>query len=152
MEVHRATDVDEKLLSAFGRLIPQLSSHSGPPGPGYLESLIRSDSIALLIAEHSGEIVEALTLVLMRIPTGIRARIEDVVVDQSARRLGVARSLSEAAVRIAKSEGAKTVDLTSRPDRVAANRLYESLGFERRDTHVYRLRLTVSSTQHHGSA
>ena len=79
-----------------------------------------------------------LTLVVFPIPTGVRAWIEDVVVTASARGQGVGALLTREAVRIAGEEGARTVDLTSRPDREAANRLYARLGFERRETNVYR--------------
>ena len=80
-----------------------------------------------------------LTLAVFRIPTGIRAWIEDVVVDAEARGRGVGEALTREAVRVAGTHGARTVDLTSRPSREAANRLYQRLGFERRDTNVYRL-------------
>ena len=80
-----------------------------------------------------------MTLVTFRIPTGLRAFIEDVVVDVSARREGIGEALTREAIAIARAKGARTIDLTSRPSREAANRLYQRLGFERRDTNVYRL-------------
>ncbi len=82
-----------------------------------------------------------LTLVVFRIPTGIRAWIEDVVVDESLRGRGAGDALTRAALDKAAELGARTVDLTSRPSREAANRLYQRIGFERRDTHVYRIML-----------
>ena len=91
--------------------------------------------------EERGEIVGMLTLVVFRIPTGVRALIEDVVVDETARGRGVGEALTYAAFDRARAAGAKTVDLTSRPSREAANRLYQRLGFERRDTNVYRYSL-----------
>ncbi len=141
VEIRPVERVDEQLVEAFGRLIPQLSSTSPPPTVEELERVVQSDASVLFVAEEDGVVVGSLTLLLAPIPTGLRARIEDVVVDQEARGRGIARMLSEAALRRAAAEGAQTVDLTSRPDRLAANRLYESLGFERRDTNVYRLRL-----------
>jgi ribosomal protein S18 acetylase RimI-like enzyme len=86
-----------------------------------------------------GEIMGALTLVMFPIPTGLRAWIEDVVVDQAARGRGVGAALTQEAVRLARTDGARSVDLTSRPSRQAANRLYERLGFQVRDSKVYRL-------------
>lgn len=91
-----------------------------------------------LIARLGGDIVGALTLVLFPIPTGTRAWIEDVVVDEAARGQGVGAALTQEAIRLARAEGARTVDLTSRPSRAAANRLYERLGFQLRDSKVYR--------------
>ncbi len=85
-----------------------------------------------------GPIVGTLTLVVFRIPTGLRAWIEDVVVDESVRGRGVGEALTLAAIDLAAAAGARTVDLTSRPSREAANRLYRRLGFEQRDTNVYR--------------
>jgi ribosomal protein S18 acetylase RimI-like enzyme len=79
-----------------------------------------------------------LTLVVFRIPTGLRAWIEDVVVDEGARGRGVGAALNQAAIRLAGEHGARTVDLTSRPSREVANRLYSRLGFVPRETNVYR--------------
>jgi len=92
----------------------------------------------LLIARDDERIVGSLTLVVFPIPTGVRAWIEDVVVDSSVRGKGVGEALNREALRIARNKGAVTVDLTSRPSREAANRLYQRLGFEKRDTNVYR--------------
>lgn len=85
-----------------------------------------------------GEIVGTLTLACFHIPTGTRAWIEDVVVDDAARGEGIGAALVEEAVRLARTAGARTIDLTSRPEREAANRLYERTGFARRETNVYR--------------
>lgn len=139
VQIDRVEHVDEELVEAFARLVPQLSSTSAVPTDDDLRRLVESDSTVVLIArDDSGAIVGSLSLVVVRIPTGIRARIEDVVVDEAARGRGVGSRLSEAAITWATDAGAKTVDLTSRPDRAAANRLYERLGFEKRDTFVYR--------------
>lgn len=141
VEIGRVEHVDEELVEAFARLVPQLSSTSAVPTDQDLRRLVESDSTVLLIARDSGVIVGSLTLVLFKIPTGIRARIEDVVVDEVVRGRGVGALLGEAAISRAAELGAKTVDLTSRPDRDAANRLYERLGFEKRETFVYRLHI-----------
>jgi len=141
IEVSRVERVDRDVVEAFARLVPQLSSSSPVPTAQELEKLVGSDSAELFVARDAGAIVGTLTLVVVRIPTGIRARVEDVVVDEAARGQGVGEALSRAALLKAAEAGAKTVDLTSRPERAAANRLYERLGFERRDTSVYRCRL-----------
>lgn len=133
-----ATSVTDELVAAFERLVPQLSSSSPPPTREHLERIVDSDSCSLLIARDSEQIVGSLTLVVFPIPTGARAWIEDVVVDSSVRGKGVGEALNLKALEIARAEGAVTVDLTSRPSREAANRLYQRIGFVKRDTNVYR--------------
>jgi len=126
------------VLAACHRLIPQLSSSSAPISAQELEEIIESDTTVLFAARSEKEIVGLLTLAIFRIPTGVRAWIEDVVVDNQARGKGVGDALNRAALAEAERRGAKTVDLTSRPSREAANRLYQRLGFKQRDTNVYR--------------
>ena len=120
--------------------MPQLSSSNPPPTDDELRRIIESPASILLIArdDESGRILGSLTLVVFPIPTGIRAWIEDVVVDEAARGRGVGEALNRHALERARAEGARTVDLTSRPTREAANRLYRRLGFEPRETNVYR--------------
>jgi ribosomal protein S18 acetylase RimI-like enzyme len=137
--VTEATEVTEGLVTAFAHLIPQLSSSNPPPGRAELEEMVESAASILLMArDGSGSVVGSLTLALFRVPTGLRAWIEDVVVDESARGVGAGEALVMAAVARAAAEGARTVDLTSRPTREAANRLYVRMGFELRTTNVYR--------------
>jgi len=143
IHVTEIVEVDDALLTAFGRLIPQLSSSAPPPTADELAAIVTSPATVLFVARDTdaGTIVGALTLALFRIPTGMRAWIEDVVVDANARGRGIGEALSRAALDRARAEGAKTVDLTSRPSREIANRLYRRIGFEQRDTNVYRYRL-----------
>lgn len=132
-------EVDERLVAAFKKLTPQLSRSNPAPDAETLDKIVGSEASTLLIAEdESGTIVGSMTLAMFRIPTGLRAWIEDVVVDEDARGQGVGRLLNEQAIEIARDAGAKTIDLTSRPSREAANRLYQRLGFVARDTNVYR--------------
>ncbi len=139
--VERATEVTPELISAFELLIPQLSSSNPPPQSSELQEIVSSDSSVLFIARIDAKIVGSLTLATFRIPTGLRAWIEDVVVDSSARGHGVGEALNQAALAEARGRGAVTVDLTSRPSREAANRLYQKLGFVQRETNVYRFTL-----------
>ena len=133
------TAVDDDLVAAFARLIPQLSKSSPPPSREVLEEIVASDATHLLVArDEAGRVLGSLTLVLFRIPTGLRAWIEDVVVDGEARGQGVGEALNRYAIDVAAERGARSVDLTSRPSREAANRLYRRLGFEPRETNVYR--------------
>ncbi len=130
--------VDDELVAAFEHLIPQLSSSSPPPSRELLTDLVHGPDSALFLARVDGAIVGSLTLAFYRIPTGMKAWIEDVVVDDAARGHGVGRLLSEAAVDEARRRGAKNVSLTSRPKREAANRLYQRIGFDHYETNVYR--------------
>jgi ribosomal protein S18 acetylase RimI-like enzyme len=131
--------VSPELVEAFARLLPQLSSSSPPPDGEELAEIVRSSSSVLFVARDTGEgIVGSLTLALFRVPTGVRAWIEDVVVDQARRGAGIGEALVAAAIDRATAEGAKSVDLTSRPSREDANRLYQRMGFEARATNVYR--------------
>ena len=136
-----AQRVDNELVSAFARLIPQLSSSNPPPTAAQLQEIVSSPATFVFVARVDGRIAGALTLALFRIPTALRAWIEDVVVDGDVRGAGVGEALNRAALAEAKRQGATTVDLTSRPSREAANRLYQRLGFVARDTNVYRYTL-----------
>ena len=134
-----ADNADAELVEAYQNLIPQLSSSSPPPTKDELAAIIKSDSATVLVAEdESGTILGSMTLVVFRIPTGVRAWIEDVVVDTEARGMGIGQALNEYAIQLAEQAGAKTIDLTSRPSRESANRLYQRLGFVARETNVYR--------------
>jgi ribosomal protein S18 acetylase RimI-like enzyme len=136
-----ATMPDDELVAAFGRLVPQLSPSAAVPTPDLIREIVEAQASTVLVARDlrdQGRIVGMLTLIVFRIPTGVRAWIEDVVVDETARGRGVGEALSQEAVRRALALGARTVELTSRPSREAANRLYQRLGFVRRDSNLYR--------------
>ena len=141
VEVEECLTVDDELLDAMLQLVPQLSSSNPPPSRTELEEIVASPATTLFVARHRGRIVGALTLVAFRIPTGVRTRIEDVVVDEAMRGRRVAERLSEAALERARQFGARSTDLTSRPSRAAANRLYQRMGFEQRESNVYRYTL-----------
>ena len=131
-------EVTAEVVDAFGRLLPQLSRSAQPLDEDALRRLVSCEADTVLIARSDDLIVGTLTLVMFPIPSGLRAWIEDVVVDESARGQGVGAALTEEALRLARLAGVRTVDLTSRPERGAANRLYQRLGFQRRESHVYR--------------
>lgn len=139
MPITIETTASPELEEAFARLVPQLSRTAQPPAGDDVAKLLDQDAIDLLVyRDAEGVIVGMLSLVTFMIPTGTRSWIEDVVVDGKARGLGVGRKLVEAAQARAKELGAKTVDLTSRPYRESANRLYQRCGFVQRDTNIYR--------------
>ena len=141
VQIIEVTEVTDDLVAAFERLIPQLSSSNPPPSKQFLADIVASQASHLYVAVEDGEILGSLTLVVFPIPTAIRAWIEDVVVDEVASGRGIGTALNEHALAEAEAMGASTVDLTSRPSREAANRLYKRIGFEARETNVYRYEL-----------
>jgi ribosomal protein S18 acetylase RimI-like enzyme len=137
MNVARVTEVDELLAAAVARLVPQLSPKRQPAGLPELAELVASPGTDLIVARDGAAVLGMLTLVLYRVPTGLRAWIHDVVVDEAARGRGVGEALTREALSLAESAGAISVELTTRQEREAANRLYRRLGFEQRETNVY---------------
>ncbi len=130
--------VTDEVILAIQRLVPQLSATAQPRRED-VEAIVSSEASKLLIArDAAGKITGTLTLVTFPVPTGIRAWIEDVIVDEQSRGGGVGAALTQEALRLARKAGARTVDVTSRPTREAANALYQREGFAQRETHVYR--------------
>ena len=144
VKVEIATTLTPAIVDAVERLVGQLSRSAAPPTTAELSDIVSSPATDLFIAiDDGGTIIGTATLVTFRIPTGMRAWIEDVVVDEAGRGQGVGTVLTEAMVERAQELGCRTVDLTSRPSRESANRMYQRAGFVARDTNVYRLDLRV---------
>ena len=144
MHIGKVSEVTEELQKAVEHLIPQLGAHKIPPTQAELNKLLRSESSILLAARQSKEgdpIVGILCLTIYRVPTGVRSIIEDVIVDERARRQGIGEALVRYAIQVAREAGAEGVSLTSNPGREAANQLYQSMGFELRKTNPYFYRL-----------
>ncbi|WP_405180820.1 GNAT family N-acetyltransferase [Nocardia sp. NBC_01377] len=139
MVVKLVTEPTQDILTALGGLVSQLSTSAPPLSLVMLEQIVNSPATRLFLAHHDGDVVGALTLVLYAIPTGLRGRIEDVVVDHAMRGRGIGSALTEAAIELARATNVRTLDLTSSPARESANRLYRRLGFAARDSVVYRL-------------
>ena len=140
MDITRVTRVDHELVEAFQRLIPQLSK-CPPPTQSDLEHLVSSQASILLVArfpEQDGPIVGAMVLVVYRVLTGLHGYIEDVIVDENLRGQGIGEALMRESMRIAGELGVANIGLTSNPRREAANQLYLKLGFEQRQTNVYK--------------
>lgn len=140
MYVGKASEATQELYEALQRLIPQLGAHKTPPTREQLTALILSESSTLLIARYpdeKGGIEGILNLTVYRVPTGLRSIVEDVVVDERVRGRGIGEALLRYAIRLARQAGANGVALTSNPQREAANRLYQALGFKQRDTNAY---------------
>lgn len=153
IKIVEITEMSPDVFEAFTKLLPQLSSSAAAPTWEDLDDLIRSKASILLAAldtAQSNKIVGSMTLAVFRLPTGIRSWIEDVVVDINERGRGIGEKLVRAAVERARAEGAKTVDLTSRPSREAANRLYRRCGFETRETNIYRFNIEPAKPKKEG--
>ncbi len=138
IRIEIATEVTDELVEAWERLLPQLSSSARPLSRVELDEIVFSDVVTLFMARFGETYVGSLSLVVFRIPDGVRAWVESVIVDESARGKGIGARLNEAAIARAQELGARSIDLTSRPAREAANRLYRRLGFVQRETNVYR--------------
>ena len=138
VEVTVATSASPELRDALNRLVPQLSSSAKLLSDADVVRMTTDHDVVLFVAKHDDVIVGTLTLVVFAIPSGQRAWIEDVIVDGDVRGLGIGAALTNAAVEEGRRRGVRTIDLTSRPSREAANKLYQKLGFEIRDTNVYR--------------
>ncbi|MCM5557444.1 GNAT family N-acetyltransferase [Pleomorphomonas sp. JP5] len=138
MKIVEIKQISDNILEAMNYLVPQLSPSSSLISADDLEDIIRDEGTILFLAEESGFFIGTLTLVIFRIPTGIRARIEDLVVAEAARGKGAGKQLVNHALRVAFENGATGVDLTSHASRVVANEMYKRLGFETRTTNVYR--------------
>jgi ribosomal protein S18 acetylase RimI-like enzyme len=145
IQVEAVESVDDDLVAAVAALIPQLSRSSPPPSKEALARIVADPGSTLFVARDERRVVGMLTLITFEIPTAVRAWIEDVVVDEAGRGRGVGAALVQAALERSADRGARTVDLTSRPDREAANRLYVRMGFEVRKTNVYRRHLGAES-------
>ncbi len=140
-EIETITAITPSTAGSIAQLVGQLSASAKAPTQDELETIVNAPGTVLLAGRQSGNLVGMLTLVTFAIPTGVRAIIEDVVVDEQYRGQGVAQALTREALVLAEAAGARTVDLTSRPSREAANRLYQKLGFQKRDSNVYRYTL-----------
>jgi len=141
MHIHKMLQVNEEINQSFQGLIPQLSDHSSPPSRESLMAMAVNGETFVYLARQTDterKIIGSATLATFKTPTGVHGWIEDVIVDHDARRQGVGEALTQACLDKARDLGLREVNLTSRPNRIAANQLYQAMGFLRRDTNVYR--------------
>jgi ribosomal protein S18 acetylase RimI-like enzyme len=141
VEIEKVQFATPEVVEGLNRLLPQLSSQPPTLTISDVERMVHSEAATLFVATENAVVLGTLTLIIFSIPTGRRGWIEDVVVDQSARGAGVGERLTNAAIDEARERGVRSLDLTSRPSREAANAMYIKLGFGRRDTNLYRLTL-----------
>src|SRR5215211_1119492 len=140
MYIEKVSEVTQELYETLQRFVPQLGAHKVLLRSEELKKLVRSESSTLLVARDPDEtspIAGILCLTVYRVPTGLRSIIEDVVVDEARRRRGIGEALVRHAIDLAREAGADGVSLTSNPQRQAANRLYQALGFQIRQTNSY---------------
>lgn len=142
IEIKRLEEVTPEIASIFARLMTQLSSDSQVLGMDELRMIIKNENTYVFVACNP-EIIGTLTLAIISTPSGTKAWIEDVVVDMTARKQGVGRKLIQYAIDFATDLKVSSVNLTSRPERTAANELYKGMGFVLRDTNVYRLTVSL---------
>lgn len=136
-EIRRAETLTPSLAEAFERLMPQLSARLAPPDTRLAERMLGSGSTALLAACTGERIVGLLALAWYDVPSGRKAWIEDLVVEERARRQGVGEALVKAALTHAEAVGAKQVMLTSNPARSEAHALYRKVGFDKAETTLF---------------
>ena len=142
MKIIQPKEITEEILIAFKLLIHQLSPNKKSPSKKDLEEIVNSENSILFIAkDENEEITGTLTLLINRIPTGQKVWIEDVVVDNKFRGKGIGQKLTQHAIDYAIKKGIKEINLTSNPARIVGNKLYQKLGFIKRETNVYRLNI-----------
>ena len=140
MYIGKVSELTEEVYETVKLLVPQLGAHKANPTWDELHALIRSEASTLIVARYpneTGQIAGVLTLTIYRVPTGLRSIVEDVIVDEKMRRRGIAEALMRYAIELAREAGANGVALTSNPQREAANKLYQALGFQKRETNAY---------------
>lgn len=140
MHIEKVSEVTEEIYAAIKLLVPQLGVHKIIPTWDELSALVHSEASTLLTVRYpdeNSEIVGMLTWAVYRVPTGVRSIVEDVIVDEKMRRRGIAEALMRRAIEMAEQAGAGVLTLSSNPSREAANKLYQSMGFEKRETNSY---------------
>ncbi|MEC8792048.1 MAG: GNAT family N-acetyltransferase [Verrucomicrobiota bacterium] len=142
VEIIEISEASNEILSQVNGLLPQLSKSASPLSLESLDILAKSESTNLFVAKEGKKVWGMLSLVLFPIPTGTKAWVEDVVVDSSARGKGIGKALMNHALKKVREKRGKSIDLTSRPSRETANKLYQTLGYQKRETNVYRLSLS----------
>jgi ribosomal protein S18 acetylase RimI-like enzyme len=136
VRIEHVTQASPELVETVRALLPQLTEARTPPTLEQLQEVVTSQTL-LVARDDDGSVLGTLTFVRYRVSSGIKGRIEDVIVDESARGKGVGEALVREGMRLANEAGVLMLELTSMPYRQAANRLYRRLGFVRKPTNVY---------------
>ena len=141
VRIEAATEASPQVHAALARLLPQLNAVLPVPTMERLRAIVADPAVTLLLARDGDEIVGTATVIVYTTPFWVKARIDDVVVDEAARGKGVGEALVNACLDIARTRGAQVAELQSGVQRDAANRLYPRMGFKRRESNLYRLQL-----------
>jgi GNAT superfamily N-acetyltransferase len=143
MRIEAATEATPELERTLARLLPQLNATLPVPTMQRLQALIADPAVTLLVAREGDEAIGTATVIVYTTPFWIKARLDEVVVDQSARGKGIGEALVLACLDVARDRGAQVAELQSGRGsaRDAANRLYRRMGFELRDSNLYRITL-----------
>ena len=136
MKIEHVTEASDELVTTIRALLPQLTEARTPPTLEQLQDVVSNQTL-LVARDDAGSVLGTLTFVLYRVSSGVKGRIEDVIVDESARGQGVGEALVREGMRLANEAGVLMLELTSMPYRQSANRLYKRLGFVRKPTNVY---------------
>jgi len=141
MPIEAATEANQELLDALTALLPQLNPKLKPLTMERLSTVIGDPATTLLVARYDARIVGAAAVLVYATPAFVKARIEDVVVDEHSRGKGVGEALVRRCLEVARERSAEIVELQSARWRKVANRLYPRLGFQLRESNLYRLEL-----------
>lgn len=141
VRIETVTEATLEVHAALAHLLPQLNSELPVPTPARLQALVRDPAVTLLLARDGHDFVGTATVIVYTTPFWIKARLDEVVVDEAARGKGVGAALVSAALDVGRQKGAQVAELQSGVWRGAANRLYPRMGFKLRETNVYRIRL-----------
>jgi GNAT superfamily N-acetyltransferase len=139
IRVEPVTEATPEALAALARLLPQLNPQLPVPTVERLRAIVADPAVTLLLAHEGAEIVGTTTVIVFTTPFWIKARLDEVVVDEAARGKGVGAALVQASLDLAREKGVEVVELQSGVDRNEANRLYPRMGFKLRETNVYRI-------------
>jgi GNAT superfamily N-acetyltransferase len=139
VRIEIATEATPAVHAALARLLPQLNPNLPVPTVETLQAIVTDPAVTLLLAVDGDEVVGTSTVIVYPTPFWLKARLDDVVVDEGARGKGVGAALVNACLDVARKRGAQVAELQSGVGREAANRLYPRMGFERRETNVYRI-------------
>jgi ribosomal protein S18 acetylase RimI-like enzyme len=141
VRVAEATEATPELHTALARLLPQLNPQLPVPTMERLQAIMADPSVTLFLAKDGEEVVGTATVIVYTTPFWIKARLDEVVVDESARCRGVGAALVDACLEVARRRGAEVAELQSGVQREAANRLYRRMGFKLRQSNLYRIML-----------
>jgi GNAT superfamily N-acetyltransferase len=143
MRIEAVREATTEVEEALARLLPQLNPTLPVPTMERLQALMADPAVTVLIARDGDEIIGTATVIVYTTPFWIKARLDEVVVDQSVRGKGVGEAIVQACLDVARERGAQVAELQSGrgPARDVANRLYRRMGFQLRDSNLYRFTL-----------